>query len=203
VTIRKGEPWGHHGALPDDGVVVRSDAEARAVVRAAHGEGRTVPPLGLLGGDLCRTLGGLGDLGRLRSEAAMTFPVDLVHVEVDGRPDVVVAHLVARRRWWRGRAVVVMNAQWLGEWDLGPRSHPDDGLVDVTDGRLSATDRWTARRRARTGSHLPHPGLRTARTAALSLDFSPALDIRLDGVLVGRAHHVDVRVEPDALTVVV
>jgi hypothetical protein len=27
-----------------------------------------------------------------------------------------------------------MNAQWLGSWDLGPRSHPNDGLTDVTDG---------------------------------------------------------------------
>src|SRR5690606_21746422 len=67
VTIRKGEPWGEPGALPEDGIVVRSDAEARAVVTAARRAGEPVPPLGLLGGDLCRALGGTGDEARLRS----------------------------------------------------------------------------------------------------------------------------------------
>ena len=38
-----------------------------------------------------------------------------------------------------------MNAQWLGDWDLGPRSHPNDGLLDVTDGTLPFGDRWKAR----------------------------------------------------------
>ncbi len=31
-----------------------------------------------------------------------------------------------------------MNAQWLGSWDLGPRSHPNDGLLDLTDGDPAA-----------------------------------------------------------------
>ena len=77
MTIRKGQPWGGPGALPDDGVVVRTDAEARTVVEAARQAGRALPTLGLLGGDLCRTLGGAGDEGRLRSAEAMCFPVDL------------------------------------------------------------------------------------------------------------------------------
>ena len=158
MTIRKGEGWGRRAPLPPDGVMVHTDAEARAVVLVALREGRPVPTLGLLGGDLCRTLGGLGDAGRLRSEEGMTFPIDLGHAIIDGRSDLFVAHLIARRSWWRGRAVAVMNAQWLGDWDLGPRSHPNDGLLDATDGDLALGDRWVARRRVRTGSHLPHPG---------------------------------------------
>ena len=31
-----------------------------------------------------------------------------------------------------------MNAQWLGDWDLGPRAHPGDALLDVTDGAPAA-----------------------------------------------------------------
>lgn len=203
MTIHKGEAWGAPGPLPADGVVVRSDAEARAVVTEARRTGRPVPVLGLLGGDLCRTLGGLGDEARLRSPDAMTFPVDLGSVLVDGRLHWFVAHLIARRAWWRGRAVAVMNAQWLGDWDLGPRSHPNDGLLDATDGRLPLGDRLAARRRVRTGTHLPHPALRTTRAAAMSFDLDPALEVRLDGEPVGRARHLAVRVEPDALTVVV
>src|SRR5437868_11707725 len=130
MPIAKGAPWGEAGSLPDDGVVVRSDAEARRVAEEARRAGRPVPPLGLLGGDLCRTLGGPGDERRLRSPDAVRFPVDLGEALLDGRLHVFVAHLVARTRGW-GHVVAAMNAQFLGAWVLGPRAHPDDGLLDV------------------------------------------------------------------------
>jgi hypothetical protein len=203
VTIEKGRAWGAAGPLPDHGVVVRTDAEARHLVTDARRAGRPIPPIGLLGGDLCRTLGGRGDEARLRSAEATTFAVDLGSVLVDGRLHWFVAHLIARRSWWRGRAIAVMNAQWLGDWDLGPRSHPGDGLLDVTDGDLPLGQRPAFRRRVRTGTHLPHPALRTSRTAAISFELDPALDVWLDRERIGRARSLVVRLEPDALTVVV
>lgn len=203
MTVERGVDWGHPGGLPPDGVVVADDAEARAVVESARRAGRPLPPLGLLGGDLCRTLGGRGDAGRLRSEEAVTFTVDLGSVLVDGRLHWFVAHLVARRSWWRGRVVAVMNAQWLGDWDLGPRAHPGDGLLDVSDGDLPFGDRLKARTRLPTGTHLPHPAITTRRVGAWQTDLDPPLDVWLDGERVGRARTLSIRVEPDALTVVV
>jgi hypothetical protein len=203
VTIEKGRSWGGPGALPAGGVLVRTDAEARHIVTDARRAGTPVPPLGLLGGDLCRTLGGRGDEGRLRSPEAMTFTVDLGSVLIDGRLQFFVAHLIARRSWWRGRAIAVMNAQWLGDWDLGPRSHPNDGLLDVTDGDLPLGQRLGFRHRVRSGTHLPHPALRTSRTAAATFELDPTLDVWLDGERLERAHSLAVRAEPDALTVVV
>jgi hypothetical protein len=203
VTIEKGQPWGEPGPLPAGGVVVRSDAEARAVVEAARRAGDPVPPLGLLGGDLCRTVGGRGDEARLATADAVRLPVDLGSVLVDGMLHWFVAHLVARRSWWRGRVVAAMNAQWLGEWDLGPRAHPDDGLLDISDGDLGLSERWKARSRLPTGAHLPHPAIRTERTGAAQLDLDPTLDVWLDGQRIGRAGHLSLRVEPDALLVVV
>ena len=50
--IAKGQAWGEPGPLPADGVVVRSDADARAVVEEARRANRPVPVIGLLGGDL-------------------------------------------------------------------------------------------------------------------------------------------------------
>lgn len=208
MTIRKGEAWGAPGALPDHGVVVGSDAEARAVVEAARRAGRPVPPLGLLGGDLCRTLGGgraLGAAGegRLRSDKAVTFPADLGAALVDGRPHWFVAHLVARRSWWRGRVLAAMNAQWLGSWDVAPRAHPGDGLLDVVDADPPLGDRWKARSRLPTGTHVPHPDVSIRRVAAWHAELDPALDVWLDGEPLGRARSLSLRIEPDALTLVV
>jgi diacylglycerol kinase family enzyme len=134
----------------------------------------------------------------------MTFSVDLGSVLVDGRLHWFVAHLVARRSWWWGRIIVAMNAQWLGRYDLGPSAHPGDGLLDISDGDLAIRERFQARRRARTGSHLPHPAIRTARTAAIQFDLEPQLDVYLDGQRVATgARAISLRVESDAVQVVV
>ena len=94
MTIEKGQPWGSPGALPTDGVVVRSDSEARAIVERARRAGTPVPALGLLGGDLCRTVGGAGDETRLHSGEGTRLPVDIGAVLIDGRLHwfVAIAH---------------------------------------------------------------------------------------------------------------
>ena len=210
MPITKGGPYGAPGPLPDDAVVVRSDAEAREVVQRARLDRRPVPTLGLLGGDLCRTLGGGrarpgadGDReDRLRSEGGVRFPVDLGEVLLDGRMQLFVAHLVARSGLWT-RAFVAMNAQWLGEWNLGPRAHPNDGLVDTYDCHLRLGQLPAVRARLAHGAHLPHPGLVERRAPAVSVELERPLLVRLDGVAVGKGRKLAVRVEPDALQVVV
>lgn len=205
MTIRKGAAWGETGGLPAGGVVVRSDAEARAVVTAARRAGDPVPPLGLAGGDLCRTLGGRGDEGRIRSDAGVRLPVDLATVLVDGRQYWFVAHLVARRSWWRGRIVAAMNAEFVGSWDVAPRAHPDDGLLDVLDvsPAMPPLDRLRARGRLPSGSHVPHPAIAVARRPALQVTFDRPTPVWLDGERVGEGRDLSLRVEPDALVCVV
>ncbi len=203
MTIRKGEPWGQPGPLPRHGVVVATDAEARAIVTAARRANEPIPPLGLLGGDLCRTLGGSGDEARLRSDDAMQVPVDVGAVLIDGRLHWFVAHLVARRGWWRGRVVAAMNAQFLGPWDVVPRGHPNDGRLDVLDADLSFNERLQVRSRLRAGTHLPHPRIVERHVSALQVDLARPSSIYLDGDDVGAARSLSIRVEPDALLCVV
>ena len=133
MTLERGQSWGRTAPLPDDGVIVASDAEAAGVVAAARAAGRAVPVIGLVGGDLCRTLGGTGDAARLHTSDAVTLPVDIAEVDVDGDTVVFLAHVVARRSWWRGQVWAAMNAEWLGAWDVAPRAHPGDGLLDTLD----------------------------------------------------------------------
>jgi hypothetical protein len=197
--IAKGQPWGAPGELPEDGVVVGSDAEAFAALAAARKERKPFPALGLLGGDLCRTLGGGGGGTQLQG---VRFTIDLGEALLDGRLHLFVAHLVARNRLWT-RAFVAMNAQALGDWNLGPRAHPNDGLLDTYDVHLSAGQLLPVRSRLHHGAHLPHPGIKERRTAAVQVDLDAPLPVRLDGVAVGKAKVISVRVQPDALTVVI
>lgn len=203
MTVRKGEPWGGSGALPDDGIVVDSDLAARRVVTDSRRGNRPIPPLGLLAGDLARTCGASGRKDRLRGPDAQTLPVDLGEVLVDGALHFFVAHLVARRSWWRGPVVAAMNAQFLGDWDVAPRSHPGDGRLDLLQADLSIGDRLKARTRLRSGTHVPHPGISERRVKAVQLDLAPRTSVWLDGERVGEARALSVRVVPDALTVVV
>lgn len=203
MPIRKGERWGGNGPLPPDGVVVRSDAEARRVVTQARREGRAVPPLGLLGGDLCRTLGGGGDEARLHTQAAARLPVDLGSVLLDGRLHWFVAHLVVRRSWWFGRVVVVMNAQFVGPWDVAPRGHPNDGRLDVLEADLPLGERLKVRARLASGTHLPHPGIEERHVAAVQIDLPRPSTVWLDGERMGPVRTLSIRTEPDALLCVV
>ncbi len=206
MTIKKGQAWGRPAPLPDDGVVVVTDAAARSALEDARREGRPYPALGLLGGDLCRTLGGRGDEARLRSGQATTFSVDLGQALVDGHLHLFVAHLVARTRCWN-RTFVAMNAQWYSprgeDWNLGPRAHPNDGLLDTYDAHLRPADLLRVRPRLHHGAHLPHPGIKERRSPAVQVELERPLPVWLDGAAIGPGRALSVRVEPDALTVVV
>jgi hypothetical protein len=203
MTIRKGEAWGERAEPPVDLVAVRSDAEAREVVTAARRAREPIPPLHLLGGDLCRTLGGPGDETRPPGAPVMVLPVDLGSVLVDGRLHWFVAHLIARRRCWRGRVVAAMNAQFLGRWDVAPRGHPNDGRLEVLDADLPVRERFQAWSRLPTGTHLPHPRISTRHLSAVQIEFATATPVFLDGVAIGPARSLAIRVEPDALTCIV
>jgi len=204
VTIAKGRPWGAPGRLPADGVVVRTDAEAGRIVSEARRAGTSPPVIGLLGGDLCRTLGGTGDEARLLSERAVIFPIDIASVTVDGHQQWFVAHVVAHNRLWT-RGVAALNAQWIGEWNIGPRGHPDDGRLDVYEARLTLGDVPKVRARLPTGSHLPHPRIRERRVVAADFTWERPLPVWVDGARLpgGAVRQLSVRIEPDGARVVI
>jgi hypothetical protein len=187
-------------------VVVRSDAEARAALEAARRERRAAPLLGLLGGDLCRTVGGRGDAARLREGATATLlRCDLGEALVDGKVRFFVAHVVVRgRTLWRGGATAAMNAQYLGRWDVAPRAHPGDGALDVVevDPAMGLGDRWKAWRRLPSGTHVPHPRLATRRAGAVQLDVA-GRRVVIDGEVQPPARTLSLRLDPGALLVAV
>lgn len=205
MAVERGVPWGAPGPLPEGSVVVEGDAEVGPLLEARRRAHEDLPTVGLAAGDLCRTLGGRGDRRRLEGGEATLATVDVGEVLLDGRVRFFVAHAVVRgSSLWRGPVVAAMNAQFIGRWDVAPRSHPGDGLLDVleVDAAMGLGDRWKAWRRLRSGTHLPHPAIAVRRVAALQLDVS-GLRVELDGVRQPPAEALSIRLRPDALRVAV
>jgi hypothetical protein len=209
VTIRKGRDWGEQGALAPDAPVLDSDRAGARLLQAALDAGAALPELGLVGGDLHRSLGSpRHSAGDLYDGAGMRLPIDVGTVRLDGgAPQVFLAHLVATARrgaaLWSSRTLVVMNGTFRGELDLGPRAHPNDGRLDVTDGELPIQERRRGRRRARTGSHLPHPALHERRVRELSVTADDRWHVWVDDELIGSARTLALTCVADATTVVV
>lgn len=183
--IRPGDAYGEKSSVPGDAIEVGSDAEASRCLAASRRSGQPFPSLLLRGGDLYRTLGGAVRSDSATGEPAtigVRAPVDLGILTTDTGEWIFVAHAVLRRALWSGEFFVAMNAQWCGDLDLGPRSHPGDGLLDLTEGRLGMRQRLSARSRARSGSHLPHPQLRTRRASESVVMLDQALAVHIDGV---------------------
>lgn len=211
MPIARNEDWGEPGALAEDAPVATSDAALVAAVREDLDAGR-IPEVGLLGGDLHRTLGApRHDEAGLRAGGGVRLPMDVAAVTVfdpDGAEhrSWFCAHLVAVEgggALFAHRSVVAMNASFLGDADLGPRAHPNDGLLEVTDGRLGWWDRRRAHSRMATGTHVPHPDLSERRVRTLDVAFTRPAVLSLDGEDRGHCDRIEVRVVPDGLLVVV
>lgn len=138
---------------------------------------------------------------------AQHLPIDALIVTIDDRTDeplIAVAHVVIRRGWWRGPIHALMNAQYVGRYDVAPRSHPNDGRVDVIEtSALSLPDRVKAWRRLPAGAHVPHPAITERRVTEASYTFERAMTVWVDGRRRAQARSVHVRVVPDAFVVAI
>ena len=206
MTIRPGDPWGREVPRPQGLVTVDGD---RALVEALAGADR--PPVAIESGDLARNLGVTSQSRSATiSSTVNEFAIDLLHVRLDesgdsDEPIVACAHVLAhcpwrRGLWFRGPILAVMNAEFIGEWDVAPRGHPNDGRAEVfeVDASMSVRQRLSARRRLRTGTHVPHPCVSTRSVRAGTWNFARALEVEVDGRSVGRASSLSIRVVPDA-----
>ncbi|MGI9596463.1 MAG: hypothetical protein ACR2QK_09900 [Acidimicrobiales bacterium] len=218
MTIEKGEAWGVPATDPSPRLIAEDDAELAAMAAEVMAAGSTAVAR-VRSGDILTTLG-LSDVRPEDERFSYSLDLGMAYLgadpeSTDPQPAPFVAHLIAGpsprspsasigRLLGHGPPIslAVMNGAWMGDLRLGPRAHPNDGLLDVTEGRVRFQDRREAAIRARTGSHLPHPALRTKRVGEWKTEFDRPTSVRLDGVEKGRFRSVRVVVIPDSLTVV-
>lgn len=198
MTISKGADWGETVERPLDLRVATNDHDL--AVMLADGSGK---PTAVSGGDVHRTVGArpLGDRDEL-----LALPFDLLRVTLDdSQPLVAVAHVLARSPWraggwWRGDALAVMNAEFVGDYDVAPRGHPNDGRAETLriGPEMGFRQRWEVRRRLPSARHLPHPSIATRPIRSMTWDFDRPQVISADGRKLGLARRLAIEVAPDA-----
>jgi hypothetical protein len=224
--LRPGESWGHAASAPPDVEVVGDDADL--VAAAASHPGALVRFRPSPRSDLARALG-LGSDGAGTTEVAIDAlaidpdddavgdadAVDAVNVVVLGPPpdrlrwtarasDITVR--VDGRAWFSGRAttVVVANGQFLRGRDLVPRGHPGDSWAEVQVYALGRRARRGMRRRLPTGTHVPHPGVRSGRARRVEVEVAGRrLPVEVDGRPHGRTGRFVVTLVPAAIRLLV
>ncbi len=205
MTIRPGQPWGTVEPAPGDVMRVDDDAGVASLLDPNDGTGPACP-VAPRRGDCWRAAGGRVERDRVAAGGEVALlPWDAVGVVADGRRWWAVAHVVARGRAWSGEVVAIMNVDHVGSWDVAPRAHPNDGLLDSVhvDAALGWRARWQARRRLPSGTHLPHPLISVRRAESFEFGFTKPRRLFVDGVDVGWVRHLEVRVHPDRLTLCV
>ena len=200
MVIEKGAEWGEPAPGFEAKTWTSVDELAAAALDGLR-RGRSIEAL--VAPEHTDLLAQLGLVGPRQPAERHRYPFDLGVVVGDDeveRP--FLTHILAHRPLWAGEFAVVMNVGWRGNWYLGPRAHPNDGLADITVGRLSWRQRLAARRRVPTGSHLPHPDLQYLRRPQWGHEFPTPVRLEVDGRRCGSTRTLSVRIEPDCLAVV-
>ncbi len=202
MSLKKGQSWGFAAPLPSDGLIVYSNKELLEKVISHKRAGVSLPVFGLLGGDLWRTLGGRHEENRLYNENAITVNVDLGCVLLDGKIYWFCAHMLIGNKFF-GNKVFVSNAAHYGKSNPAPKAHPGDGKFDILKVELSAMQTIKALKRISAGSHVPHPGITYERVESIQFSFDQKMKVEIDGQRVGKFANMSLRIENEALRVVV
>jgi hypothetical protein len=191
VGLTPGHEWGKVVEDPVSVWTAQKDLElSHALETGKQG------PYHVSGGDLARTIG--AHRPRVPGTPWRSLPVDRIQIDTERGQTHGVAHAVLRRSWWRGPITFVGNAEFLGSWDVAPRAHPGDGLLDVVEmaATMSPRARIQAWQRVKSGTHLPHPDLRSRQVTTERWSFALPQRIWVDGRYWLKACEVQVTVLP-------
>jgi hypothetical protein len=197
--ISRGQPWGIPADMSDDVLVV----ENNQVLSNADRTRRIV----LTGGDIARSLGNpvVPVVGSACTEVAIDAMLCDITTTDSRSIHAVAASSIVVGSYWRGRHLIVSNAGWIGDSNVAPRAHPNDGKVEILTitSHMSLRQRILARRRMQTGTHLPHPDLSSMQIATQSIVRQNEERLMIDGRKIDNWASISITVEPDYWRVLV
>ena len=202
MNIEKGRSWGSLSPLPPEGVIIKTNKELLEKVNDCKRQGIDLPTFGLLGGDLWRTLGGRRAEERLYGGEATTLDVDLGCALLDGKIFWFCAHMFIGSKL-KGEKIFISNVAHYGKTNPAPKAHPGDGKFDMLEVKLSPFQTFKAVKRVSAGTHIPHPGIKYKQVSSEQFSFGKKLSIEIDGKNIGKFSTVSIRIENEALRVVI
>ena len=202
MNIEKGRSWGSLSPLPPEGVIIKTNKELLEKVNDCKRQGIDLPTFGLLGGDLWRTLGGRRAEERLYGGEATTLDIDLGCALLDGKIFWFCAHMFIGSKL-KGEKIFISNVAHYGKTNPAPKAHPGDGKFDMLEVKLSPFQTFKAVKRVSAGSHIPHPGIKYRQVSSEQFSFGKKLSIEIDGKNIGKYSTVSIRIENEALRVVI
>ena len=202
MNIEKGRSWGSLSPLPPEGVIIKTNKELLEKVNDCKRQGIDLPTFGLLGGDLWRTLGGRRAEERLYGGEATTLDVDLGCALLDGKIFWFCAHMFIGSKL-KGEKIFISNVAHYGKTNPAPKAHPGDGKFDMLEVKLSPFQTFKAVKRVSAGTHIPHPGIKYKQVSSEQFSFEKKLSIEIDGKNIGKFSTVSIRIENEALRVVI
>lgn len=202
MNIEKGRSWGSLSPLPPEGVIIKTNKELLEKVNDCKRQGIDLPTFGLLGGDLWRTLGGRRAEERLYGGEATTLDIDLGCALLDGKIFWFCAHMFIGSKL-KGEKIFISNVAHYGKTNPAPKAHPGDGKFDMLEVKLSPFQTFKAVKRVSAGTHIPHPGIKYRQVSSEQFSFGKKLSIEIDGKNIGKFSTVSIRIENEALRVVI
>jgi len=202
MNIEKGRSWGSLSPLPPEGVIIKTNKELLEKVNDCKRQGIDLPTFGLLGGDLWRTLGGRRAEERLYGGEATTLDIDLGCALLDGKIFWFCAHMFIGSKL-KGEKIFISNVAHYGKMNPAPKAHPGDGKFDMLEVKLSPFQTFKAVKRVSAGTHIPHPGIKYRQVSSEQFSFGKKLSIGIDGKNIGKFSTVSIRIENEALRVVI
>jgi len=202
MNIEKGRSWGSLSPLPPEGVIIKTNKELLEKVNDCKRQGIDLPTFGLLGGDLWRTLGGRRAEERLYGGEATTLDIDLGCALLDGKIFWFCAHMFIGSKL-KGEKIFISDVAHYGKTNPAPKAHPGDGKFDMLEVKLSPFQTFKAVKRVSAGTHIPHPGIKYKQVSSEQFSFEKKLSIEIDGKNIGKFSTVSIRIENEALRVVI
>jgi hypothetical protein len=183
-------------------VIIKTNKELLEKVNDCKRQGIDLPTFGLLGGDLWRTLGGRRAEERLYGGEATTLDIDLGCALLDGKIFWFCAHMFIGSKL-KGEKIFISNVAHYGKMNPAPKAHPGDGKFDMLEVKLSPFQTFKAVKRVSAGTHIPHPGIKYRQVSSEQFSFGKKLSIEIDGKNIGKYSTVSIRIENEALRVVI
>jgi hypothetical protein len=192
--IVRGQPWGSPTFRTEQDLVVSNDI---AIARTSPQDRMIV-----ISGDLTHSLG--DPPVPLVGAACTEVMIDSMNITlfIDDKTQVQMraASYVQVGNWLKGDLVLVTNAGFVKGRDIAPRSHPNDGFLDVMKlhATMSSQQRLLALRKSRTGTHIPHPLISTSRVTSLEcVRSSSSTSLIVDRVKIQLWNRIVIEIQPD------